>query len=245
MRKSRHPEKVQPTYKSQLAAALKDDPDILFCASYPGHTTTSLKESRDVLDFTTWLFVDGNKSTKVVESVGADTLAGSLGTAPGTDTDSKAYKDFKSAYMLEYDRNRIPPFPTSAYNAAVTIGSAMARAVANGASEFAGPVLRNHLRPVCNPPGDTVTGGSAAWACSPKRSSNQQVAGASRSVSSARAASVSCSVRDMGLSHPDRAGRPPGRSTANHPCPRTGSRRWRARSPGGPSAARPWRSARP
>jgi len=155
-----HPEKVQPTYKSQLAAALKDDPDLLFCASYPGHTATFLKESRDTFDFTSWLFVDGNKSSKVVESVGADTLAGSLGTAPGTDTDSKAYQDFKSAYMSEYDRERIPPFTTSAYDAAVTIGLAMARAVANGAGEFTGPVLRDHLRPVSNPPGDTVMGGS-------------------------------------------------------------------------------------
>ncbi len=155
-----HPEEVQPTYSSQLAAALKDKPDILFCASYPGHTATFLKECRDTFDFTTWLFVDGNKSEQVVEAVGAETLAGSYGTAPGQDTDNPAYQAFKKAYSEDFGRDRVPPFTASAYDAAVTIGLAMARAVAGGASDFTGTVLRDNLRPVSNPPGESVTGGS-------------------------------------------------------------------------------------
>jgi len=155
-----HPEEVQPTYKSQLAAALKDDPDILFCASYPGHTATFLKESRDTFGFTTWLFCDGNKSEQVVDAVGAEALAGSYGTAPGQDTEAAPYKAFKEAYMDEYGRDRIPPFTASAYDAAVTIGLALARAIANGESRITGPALRDHLRPVSNPPGADVMGGS-------------------------------------------------------------------------------------
>src|SRR5699024_3493110 len=54
-----HPEKVQPTYKSELSAALKDDPELLFSPDYPSHTAVVLKESRDIFDFTTWQLTDG------------------------------------------------------------------------------------------------------------------------------------------------------------------------------------------
>ena len=155
-----HPEEVQPTYKSQLAAALKDDPDILFCASYPGHTATFCKESRDTFDYTSWLFCDGNKSTKVAEAVGADTLAGMLGTAPGSDPTIAAYRNFEAAYEQEYGHTRVPPFTASAYDAAVTIGLALARAVNRGDTDLTGPVIRDHLRPVSNSPGEQVVGGN-------------------------------------------------------------------------------------
>lgn len=153
-----HPEEVQPTYKSQLAVALKDDPDLLFCASYPGHTATFLKECRDTFDFTSWLFVDGNKSTKVVEAVGASSLAGSFGTAPGSDPTIPAYKNFEKAFNEKYGHTRVPPFTTSAYDAGIVIGLAAARAIANGEGELSGNVLNKHLRPVSNPPGSRIVG---------------------------------------------------------------------------------------
>jgi ABC-type branched-subunit amino acid transport system substrate-binding protein len=154
-----HPEEVQPTYKSQLAVALKDDPDILVCCSYPGHTATFLKESRDVFGFTNWQFVDGNKSEKVLSAVGAGDLAGMMGTAPGQDPTLDAYQNFENAFKNRFDHDRIPPFTGSAYDAGATIGLAIARAVANGASELDGRTIRDNLRPVANPPGAAIQGG--------------------------------------------------------------------------------------
>ncbi|NGD82578.1 hypothetical protein, partial [Klebsiella pneumoniae] len=55
---------------------------------------------------------------------------------------------------------RIPPFTASAYDAAVAIGLAAAEAIASGAEQLTGEVLRDHLRPVSNPPGEEITGGS-------------------------------------------------------------------------------------
>lgn len=155
-----HPEEVQPTYKSQLAVALKDDPDVLFCASYPGHTATFLKEARDTFGFTNWLFCDGNKSTKVIDAVGADDLAGKYGTAPGQDPTIPAFKNFESAYMDTFDHDRVPPFTGSAYDAGIAIGLAAARAAANNGGEIDGAALRDNLRPVANPGGEQVVGGS-------------------------------------------------------------------------------------
>lgn len=155
-----HPEEVQPTYKSQLAVALKDEPDLLVACSYPGHTATFLKECRDVFDFTNWQFVDGNKSTKVLDAVGAEALAGKMGTAPGQDPSIKAFSNFADALKKQFGHDRVPPFTESAYDAGIVIGLAAARAIAGGASDIDGRTLRDNLRPVANPPGETIVGGT-------------------------------------------------------------------------------------
>jgi len=157
-----HPEEVQPTYRSQLSAALKGDPDLLVVVSYPGHTSVILKEARDFFDMDNYQFVDGNKSEAVVKAVGADALAGSFGTAPGQDPESQGYQQFSKSYKSEMNRDRIPPFTTSAYDAAMAIGLALAKAVADdlSAEEITGTALRDRLRPVSNSPGTKVTGGT-------------------------------------------------------------------------------------
>lgn len=158
-----HPEEVQPTYKSQLAVALKDKPELLVAVSYPAHTSVFLKESRDVFGFTTWQFVDGNKSQDVLKAIGAKDLDGKYGTAPGEDTNAPAYKAFAAAYKSGFKRDRIPPFTASAYDAGVVIGLALAKAIADGmndASKITGKVLRDKLREVSNSPGKEVLGGS-------------------------------------------------------------------------------------
>ncbi|MEX1081110.1 MAG: ABC transporter substrate-binding protein [Halofilum sp. (in: g-proteobacteria)] len=155
-----HPEEVQPTYNSQLAVALQNEPDLLFCASYPGHTASFLQESRDVFNHTNWLFVDGNKSSEVVEAVGAETLAGSLGTAPGSDPSIPGYQNFERAFSEQFGHDRVPPFTASAYDAAASIGLAAVRAIVNGQTDLTGEVLRDNLRPVSNPDGQEVVAGS-------------------------------------------------------------------------------------
>ncbi|RDD63153.1 ABC transporter substrate-binding protein [Ferruginivarius sediminum] len=154
-----HPEEVQPTYKSQLAVALKDEPDLLVACSYPGHTATFLKECRDVFGFTNWQFVDGNKSTKVLDAVGAGDLVGKMGTAPGQDPSIPAFKNFAEALEKEFGHDRVPPFTESAYDAGMVIGLAIAKAIAEDGGEINGRVLRDNLRPVANPPGQTIVGG--------------------------------------------------------------------------------------
>lgn len=155
-----HPGKVQPTYKSMLAVALKDKPDMLFLPDYPSHTAVILKESRDIFDFTTWQLTDGNKSTEVVSAVGADTINGTWGTAPGVDVDQPAFKAFKEVYKHE----RIPPFTANTYDATALIALAAAQAIVKGGitnpDELTGPVIRDQLRDVANPPGEEVVIGS-------------------------------------------------------------------------------------
>lgn len=157
-----HPEEVQPTYTSQLASALQDEPDMLFAASYPAHTATFLSEARDIFDQETWQFVDGNRADEVVEALGADAVEGVIGTAPGQDPDLAGFQNFSEQFREEFGHDRIPPFTESAYDAAIAIGLAAVKAHADGyddADDITGPVLRDRLRDVSNPPGVTVTAG--------------------------------------------------------------------------------------
>lgn len=158
-----HPAKIQPTYKAELATALKDKPDMLFNPDYPGHTAVILKESRDIFNFTTWQLTDGNKSMQVVKAVG-DALNGTYGTVPGVNTDTPRYKAFETSYEAAYHHGRIPPFTTNTYDAVAITGLALAQAIVKGnltsANQVTGELIRDQLRPISNPPGEEVAIGS-------------------------------------------------------------------------------------
>ncbi len=158
-----HPEEVQPTYRSQLSAALQGEPELLVLPTYPAHTAAILKESRDIFGFTTWQFTDANRSSEVLDAVGGGDLAGSLGTVPSADPESESYKSFVAAYTEAYDHDRIPPFTETTYDAGMSVGLALAKAVADGmtdASEITGRVLADRLRPIGNPEGENIIAGS-------------------------------------------------------------------------------------
>lgn len=160
-----HPEEVQPTYRSQLQAALQGEPDLLLLPTYPSHTAAIVKESRDIFGFTSWQFTDANRSTEVLTAVGGKDLAGKLGTVPSADPESATYKSFAAAYTAAFGHDRIPPFTETTYDAAMVIALALAKAVAGGAtdaSEITGRVLADNLRPIANPPGTEVIAGDQA-----------------------------------------------------------------------------------
>ncbi len=157
-----HPEETQPTYTSMLASALADDPELLLAASYPGHSAVFLAESRDVFEHTNWQLVDGNLADDVVNAIGADSVEGVYGTSPGQDPDRPEFQAFAEQFRAEFDHQRVPPFTESAYDAAIVIGLAIVKAYADGhetPDSITGPVLRDRLRDVANPPGVTVSAG--------------------------------------------------------------------------------------
>ncbi len=157
-----HPEEVQPTYTSQLASALQNEPDMLFAASYPAHTATFLQEAQDIFESDSWQFVDGNRSDDVIDALGPETLEGMMGTAPGQDPSIPGFQNFSEQFKEAFGHDRIPPFTESAYDAALVAGLAAVKAYADGyedAEDITGTVLRDRLRDVANAPGQTVTAG--------------------------------------------------------------------------------------
>src|SRR6185437_5804720 len=142
-----------------------DKPELLLAISYPEHTVAFLEESRDSFNFTSWQFTDANKSLDVLKALGGASLSSKLGTAPQADPNSPAYQSFAAAYKSAFHHDRIPPFTETTYDAAAVIGLALAKAIAGGATDarkITGRALAQQLRPIANPPGEPVIGGSEA-----------------------------------------------------------------------------------
>ncbi|MBS3966953.1 MAG: ABC transporter substrate-binding protein [Truepera sp.] len=150
-----HPEEPQPTYAAQLEQALAGNPDVLVAISYPGQATVYLAESRDLFGFTSWQFVDGTKSIRIIEALGAETVEGLLGTAPGADPEWAGNELFLAAHEAAYGTRPALPFNDTVYDAVAVIGLAIAKAYLDGV-EITGEAVRDRLREVSNAPGEVV-----------------------------------------------------------------------------------------
>ncbi len=145
-------EDSQPTFTSELEKATEGSPDVLITISYPGQAEVYLRESIEGGYTDSFLFVDAVKAPELMEALGASVVDGTLGTAPGS-PDSPALMAFKQGYADAYGGVEPPhPFMSEAYDAAVLI--ALAAAKANSTTDST--AIRDALRDVSNAPGEVV-----------------------------------------------------------------------------------------
>ncbi|HEY8486071.1 MAG TPA: ABC transporter substrate-binding protein [Limnochordales bacterium] len=149
------PEEVKPTYTSELALALRGDPDVLVAITYPGQATVYLREAVEIFGFRRFQYVDGTKSEEVLRTLGPDVVEGQLGTAPGADPQWQGALTFNSAYQAEYGSRPPLPFMDTAYDAVAVVGLAIAKCLVDNVP-VNGRNVRDRLRQVANPPGERV-----------------------------------------------------------------------------------------
>ncbi len=151
-----HAEEVQPSYDAELRRALEGKPDVLVAISYPGHANVYLKEAVEKFKYKSFLFVDGTKSADMIKALGFDVLHGFYGTVAAADPENPNAKKFEEEFKKVY--GDLPPIPyiDTTYDAVAALGLAVAKAVAEGVRDITGTVVRDNLRPVCNPPGTVV-----------------------------------------------------------------------------------------
>ena len=155
-----HDEAPAPTYVAELRRAVRDKPDVLAALSYPGHASIYLREAIEGNYIKTFLFCDGTKSLEVVKAIGEKNAEGMMGTAPGSVLTS-GYNVFIAEYGKVY--GEVPPLPymTNMYDAIALTGLAIKAAQSDGVKEVTGMAIRDRLRQVANPPGETVGPGPA------------------------------------------------------------------------------------
>lgn len=149
-----HPDEPQPTYAALLEQVFAGDPEVVIAVGYPGQATVYLAEARDLFGFTNFQYVDGTQSELIIEVMGDD-LEGKYGTSPGADPEWAGFQTFVSDFEALYGQRPPLPFMDSAYDAVAVMGLAIAKALVDGV-EVSGTTLRDNLRPVANPPGETV-----------------------------------------------------------------------------------------
>ncbi len=154
-----HDEDPAPTYVAELREVMSGEPDVMVALAYPGQATVYLKEFFEggYHETTDLLFVDGTKSIRLPEEIGADLLAGFVGTAPGT-RGGEPLERFEADYTAEYGERPPLPFMDTFYDAVIVASLAAAKCQADGV-EVTPICVRDNLREVANPPGEEVMPG--------------------------------------------------------------------------------------
>jgi ABC-type branched-subunit amino acid transport system substrate-binding protein len=154
-----HDEKPAPTYVTELRQLMQSKPDVMLALGYPGQATVYLKEFFEAgyAENTDLLFCDGTKSVEMPKALGAENLAGFVGTAAGS-VSGASLTVFQEDYKAKH--GDLPPLPymDTLYDGIVI--AALAAAAAQYADmDVTGVTVRDMLRKVANPPGEVVIAG--------------------------------------------------------------------------------------
>lgn len=154
-----HDETPAPTYVSELRRIMDANPDVMVALGYPGQATVYLKEFFEAgyHETTDLLFVDGTKSAEMPDALGAENLAGFLGTGPGT-VEGVSLENFERDYEALFGSLPPLPFMSNFYDAIVVAGLAAAACEAQG-QDITPICIRDNLRFVANPPGEPIFAG--------------------------------------------------------------------------------------
>ncbi len=147
-------ESEQATYASELATCTAGNPEALVAPAYPQSARVFLREAVEAGKVKTFLFTDGTKSADMFATLGWPTFNGMKGTAASS-LDVAAGKAFDAAYSAKYGSTPALPYLREAYDAVYLIALAAEKAGSTDST-----AIRDALRDVANPPGETVNPGT-------------------------------------------------------------------------------------
>jgi len=149
-------EQGQASYRGELQQATGDGVEALILIGYPESGSVIMRQALEGGYFTKFVFTDGMKAPEIIERIGAQYLNGAFGTVPQSG-DTKGRRKFQEAYTAEYGDLPAKPYYDTAYDAAFVIALAAQKAGSTDPE-----AIRDNLRDVANPPGETVLPGE--WA---------------------------------------------------------------------------------
>lgn len=146
------------SYRGELASIATDDTEALVLIAYPADGgTTILRQALENGFFETFVLTDGMKEQAVLDEIGVDNLAGSFGIAPEAPPETNAVQNFNAAYEAFSEHEVDSLFIRETYDATMILALAIEKA---GSTDR--DAIRDALRDVANPPGETVLPGE--WA---------------------------------------------------------------------------------
>ena len=131
----------------------KDKPQAIALFSYPENGVTIIRQALE-LGFTgKFLLADGMKAPEVVQNVGAEYLKGTYGTTPGA-REGSAKARFVEAYTQRFGAKPPKPYIDNCYDAIAVLALAIHQAKSSEPK-----AIRDALRQVANPPGESIEPG--------------------------------------------------------------------------------------
>jgi branched-chain amino acid transport system substrate-binding protein len=151
-------EEGKPSYRGEVEAAIKGNPEVLQITAYPVDGNKMLVQAVELGYQGKFLFPDGMKGEAVAGGPASKYIEGSFGTAPGP-IQVAAAEQFEADYTAKFGKSTVP-FRGESYDAVALI----ALAIQKVGSDFLkmsraeqGRAIRDNLRAVANAPGVEVT----------------------------------------------------------------------------------------
>ena len=156
-------EEDAPSFLAELRQAGTNGAEALVIVGY-AETGVILRESLENDLFSTYYFVDANRSEELANVGGADKIEGLRGTSQASAIDTDSADAWNTAYIARYGALPNLPFVRETYDATIALALA-----AEAADSVEGPAIRDQLRAVATPGGieviaslDSITAGLEA-----------------------------------------------------------------------------------
>ncbi|WP_119304592.1 ABC transporter substrate-binding protein [Dongia deserti] len=152
----KHEEK-QPSYTTELATLSKGGPEALVIIAYAGDSgLTLVKEALENGLFKRFIGTDGLRDNLLIEKIGAEHLKDSFFTSPSSPK-SEAADKFQQLYAAKFQSTKDKIFIGQVYDSVILAALAIQQAGGTDREK-----VRDALREVANPPGESV--GPGDWA---------------------------------------------------------------------------------
>lgn len=147
----------QDSYRGELQQAIaKGRPDALVLVAYVESGTTIVRQAVEGGFARKFLFSDGLKAPEIIRAIGKDILEGTYGTTAAP-PEVNAFDFFRSEYEKNYGSLQDKPYTDTAYDALFVLALGIEKA-----GKATGPAIRDGIRAVLDPKGETVRAGE--WA---------------------------------------------------------------------------------
>jgi len=144
---------AQTGYLPELEQSADAGAEALVVIAFEGHALSIVREALDKGIYSQFVFGDAAKRVSLVKEIGGDKLGGMYGTAGASAPDNEATADWEAAFIAAYGELPVLAYVKETYDATVALALAT-----QAAGSVDGAAIRDHLRIVAGPPGQTVRG---------------------------------------------------------------------------------------
>ena len=143
----------QTGYLPELTRSASAGAEALVVIAFESHALAIVREALDKGIYGQFVFGDASKRVNLVKEIGGEKLGGMYGTAGASAPDNSATADGESAFIEAYGELPVLAYVKETYDATVALALA-----AQAAGSLDGASIRDHLRAVAGPPGQSVLG---------------------------------------------------------------------------------------
>ncbi len=149
----------ETSYLPALERSAAEGAQALLLVVFEDHALSIVRAALDAGIYDRFVFADAAKRISIVREIGGDLLGGMYGTASAADPDNAATADWEAAFIAEYGALPVLAYVKETYDAAIALALA-----AQAAGSVDGAAVRDRLRQIAGPPGETVPATSAGVA---------------------------------------------------------------------------------